>query len=110
MPFDDQFHHSDPLPKKLEFSGLELLKRFGREATGFPAKAICDASINLLANVLRQTYGKRSEAFARIDSLVADLKNHVDQFYDPVTDRRRSTIPFTQVVSMPHVKMDDRKH
>lgn len=104
---DDQFHHSDPLPKNLPDYGRELFDRFGKAADGFASDAIISAAINLLVQVMRENYGKRDEVERRIDELAAKWKELTFRFYDPVTNRRRSNIPFTQRVTPPTLIIKD---
>lgn len=101
-------HYTDPLLKGVPDYGRELFKKFGNVANGFPADAVISASINVLADMLRQTYGKRDQVEQRIDQLMAILKNQTLAYYDPVTNRRRTTIPFTQRVSAALVVDEDK--
>jgi len=87
--------------------GRELFNRYSQVSNGFPADAMVSAAINILCMVIRENYGLRSGALAHIDELVAKWKDMTMRFYDPVTNRRRSTIPFTQRVNMPVLKVDE---
>lgn len=79
-----------------------LFEALSKCANGFSGDAVLSASLNLLANVLRQTYGRRIEVETRIDEIMARLKQIVLDHYDPVTGRRRSTLPFPQVIRPQH--------
>jgi hypothetical protein len=107
----DQFnHHSDPLPKGMPDYGRELYKRFLAASDGMPADAMISASVNMLAHTIRECYGLRSQAEERIDVLFAKCKEITFQFYDPVTNKRRSTVPFTQRVQPPTLVVASRLH
>jgi hypothetical protein len=108
---DDQFHHSDPLPKAIPDYGRVLHKRFLEQMReGFSSADQINAAASIIVGALRETYGNRDAVLARVDVICGDIKKSVDRFYDPVTNRRRSTIPFTQRLEMPLVKADDKMH
>ena len=102
-------HHSDPLLNGVPDYGRELFAKLSQMASGHSADSVLSAAINLMANTLRETYGHRDQCEARIDELARRWKEIVFQFYDPVTNRRRSTIPFTQRVGMPLIEDKDVK-
>jgi hypothetical protein len=111
MTNDDQFHHSDPLPKSVPDYGRVLHKRFLEQMReGFSSADQINAAASIIVGALRETYGLRDAMLARVDVICADIKTSADRFYDPVTNRRRSTIPFTQRLEVPHVKADDKMH
>jgi hypothetical protein len=106
---DDQFHHSDPLPQGIPDYGRVLHKRFLEQMReGFSSADQINAAASIIVGALRETYGLRDAVLSRVDVICADIKKSVDRFYDPVTNRRRSTIPFTQRLEMPLVKADDK--
>jgi hypothetical protein len=82
--------------------GRILYNQIGKLSEGMPIDALHSAIINILANSIRMTNGKRTEAHERVEFVRAKLLERIEPFYDPVTNRRRSTIPFTQLVGMPH--------
>jgi hypothetical protein len=108
---DDQFHHSDPLPKGIPDYGRILHKRFLEQMReGFSSADQINAAASVIVGALRETYGLRDAVLARVDVICADIKKSIDRFYDPVSNRRRSTVPFTQRLEMPLIKADDKMH
>lgn len=105
---DDQFHHAaDPLPKGMPDYGRELYRRFLEASNGMPADAQFSAAVNLIAHTIRECYGRRDQAEARIGELLGKCMEITMRFYDPSTNKRRSTVPFTQRLVMPrHVDPD----
>jgi len=108
MNDEDRFHHSDPLPKGMPDYGRELYSRFLNQCEGMPADAMLSASVNMIAHTIRECYGRRDQAEQRIRELFGKCEQIAMQFYDPVTNKRRSTIPFTQRLEMPLMKADDK--
>lgn len=103
-------HHSDPLLVGAPDHGRVLFAKFEQAADGHSTDQIIFAAINVLVKALRETYGKRTEVENRIDDLFGRLKTSIFRFYDPVTNQRRSTIPFTQRVSLPLIIDKEKLH
>jgi hypothetical protein len=85
----------DPLT---EGPGRELFQQFTQAANGRSIEDVLSASMNMIANCLRQNYGLRSEVEARMKELFGKSMEVLLEHYDPTTGRRRSVIPFDQVV------------
>ena len=98
---------NDPLLRVGDTYQKALLERLGKEASGFSAEAVIGASINLLVNVLRQSYSNRQAAEVRYDELVGKTKAILLEHYDSVTGKRKSNFAYTQTVQAAHVKSDD---
>jgi hypothetical protein len=97
---------SDPIANPGTESSRALFEQFVSAANGRSIEDVLSASINMIANCLRQNYGLRSEVEGRIDELFGRAKEILLEHYDPVTGRRRSVVPFDQVVR-PHLVMTD---
>jgi len=78
--------------------GRELFEAFVRAANGRSIEEVLSASMNVIANCLRQNYGLRSEVEARMKELFGKSMEVLLEHYDPTTGRRRSVIPFDQVI------------
>ena len=78
----------------------ELFNDVARLCNGRPQQHVWSLAINLLVNVIRQNYGLRSEAEYRLQWLHAKCKEELLSNYDSVTGRRRSVVPYTQVITM----------
>jgi len=89
-----------PMPKDPlgEGAGRELFQQFTSAANGRSIEDVLSASMNMIANCLRQNYGLRSEVESRMKELFGKGMEVLLEHYDPVTGRRRSVIPFDQVV------------
>lgn len=87
--------------------GRVLYQQIGKLSEGMPIDALHSAIINILANSIRMTNGKRTQAHERVEFVKVKLLERIEPFYDPVTNRRRSTVPFTQMIGMPHVSDRD---
>lgn len=98
----------DPLTKTGPEAQMELTKRFGQIATGFPNEAVIGAAINVFVNALRQTYPAASAAEARYNELAGKFKTILLSHYDSVTGRRRSIFPFHQTISPLHFVDNDK--
>jgi hypothetical protein len=83
-----------------------LFDAMAKVASGFSTEAVLGASINLIVNAVRQIYGKRSEAEYRMRELFGKNMELLMLHYDPVSGRRRSVIPFTQVIAPKRFDVD----
>jgi hypothetical protein len=88
-------------------SEQQLFEAMAKVASGFSTEAVLGASINMLVNAIRQVYGKRSDAEYRMRELYGKHMELLMQHYDPVTGRRRSVIPFTQVIAPKRFDIDN---
>lgn len=77
-------------------SGRELFDIFAKASNGRSVEDVLNASANMMANCLRQSYGLRSQVEARMKELFERSMGILLEHYDPVTGRRRSIIPFDQ--------------
>lgn len=99
----------DPLLNGPELQ-KQLLDALVAQCGGKPNDVVLGAALNLLVNVLRQTYPLQRQVEARYDDLVGRTKTVLLSHYDGVTGKRRSVFPFTQVIEMGHHIDKDRKH
>ena len=100
---------SDPL-KNLPQNEKRLFDMITHASAGVPLDSVMGAAVNVLINAVRQNYALRKDAEQKFDELFGRgkqmlLANH----YDPVTGRRRTVIPHTQIVRMPYVIDEDRQ-
>lgn len=79
-------------------NGHALFLELARHCDGRPADDVLRAAINLIANCIRSNCGLRSEAEAKMTDLYGINMAMLMEHYDPVTGRRRSVMPFTQVI------------
>ena len=86
--------------------GKALFNAFGGIASGHTPAEVISAAMNLVLNVVRQTTAKRSEAEALLTEVFGRSMSAIMEHYDPTTGRRRSVIPFDQVVSVSHTKFE----
>ena len=69
---------------------------------GKPLQLVWQVCMNLLVNSIRQSVAKRADAEAIFDELFGKAKSILlDVHYDPVTGKRRSVFPYTQVAQAP---------
>ena len=95
-----QSNPNDPLNPRIK-EHKELYGKLCQVASGFPMDAVTACAFNLLIQGIRQTYGNRNAAAARIDDLCGQLKQAVDDHYDSVTGKRKNIFAFDQRVVMP---------
>jgi hypothetical protein len=88
--------------------GTQLTVEMAQLCNGRAADEVFEACINIMMNCLRQNYSRRSEVIARTNELYGRGMEAVLAHYDPVTGRRRSVVPFDQVISAAHVESDTR--
>jgi hypothetical protein len=93
----------DPLIAATPDSGLELYKRFGNQAHGFPQEAVLNAAVNLIVNVLRQKHPQRDKAEAEYNELMGKTKGVLLNHYDAL-GRKRGIFAYNQNL---HVVVDD---
>jgi len=103
----DELHHSDPLLNSAEVRARELYNALGACCQNYNSDTVIAATMGILVNTLRSTYGKKDQVENRFDELWRLVKGRLLRYYDPVTNRRRSDIQFTQVIGAPFVKADD---
>lgn len=98
---------TDPL-KAGPNAGRELAGRFGKTADGFDNDAVRDATASVMLDLIRQTYGDRAQAHAKLSEYAEKMHALLDLHYDPVTSKRKHVFAFDQSVKM--LFTDDRKH
>jgi hypothetical protein len=69
---------------------------------------VISAALNLVLNAIRQGTPQRSAAIAKFGDLYGRSMEALMEHYDPVTNRRRSVMPFDQVVSVSHTEFPTR--
>lgn len=90
----------DPL-RDLPDQGKLLFDQFTRSSNGMNLDVVMGAAANVIVNAIRQSYGMRAEAERKFDELFGRTKQLLlHNHYDSVTGRRRSVLPFTQVVNL----------
>ena len=83
-----------------------LFDAMAKVASGFSTEAVLGASINMMVNAVRQVYAKRSDAEYRMRELFGKNMELLMLHYDPATGRRRSVIPFSQVIAPKRFDVD----
>lgn len=83
--------------------GKALFEAFGHLAEGHTPDNVISAGMNLVLNAIRQSTARRHEAIAKMAELHGRSMEALMEHYDPVTNRRRSVVPFDQVISASHV-------
>lgn len=69
---------------------------------GKPQQLVWSVGINLIVNSIRQCTAERRTAEAIFDELFGRAKSVLlDAHYDPVTGKRRTVFPYTQVLQPP---------
>jgi len=66
---------------------------------GHPADEVLSVCANVIMNCIRQNYGLRREAQDKFQELYGRAADALMEHYDPNTGRRRSVVPFDQVIS-----------
>jgi hypothetical protein len=87
--------------------GRQLFNEFVRVSNGRSIEDVLSACANMIANCLRQNYGRRSEVESRMKELFGRSLEILLEHYDPVTGRRRSVVPFDQVVRPQMILSDE---
>lgn len=82
--------------------GEALFKAFGACARGHPYDEVLSAAMNIILNGVRQNVARRDSAIDLMTELHERSMNALLEHYDVVTNRRRSVIPFDQVISAGH--------
>jgi len=82
--------------------GHDLFLRMAKLCDGHPRDDVLQVCINLISNCVRQHAGLRTEAEALMSEVYGRNMAILMENYDPVTNRRRSVVPFTQTVTMEH--------
>jgi hypothetical protein len=81
-----------------------------RACHGHATDVVIGAALNLLINAIRQSAPSKDSAERDYNEIFGKGKGLLFQHYDSVTGKRRSVFPHTQVIEMPHLIADDRKH
>lgn len=92
----------------LKQPGEALFEAFGLAASGHLPDEVISAAMNIVLNVVRQRTSRRSGAIAAMDELFGRSMDALMQHYDGTTDRRRSVVPFDQVVTVPHTRFQTK--
>lgn len=98
----------DPIPRVGSEAGRVLFNAIGHAASGMPVEDVMSACINMIANCIRQHYSTREAASARMTELYGRNMEVLLAHYDPTTGRRRTVVPFDQVISVSHVDNKSR--
>jgi hypothetical protein len=89
-------------------SHIELFEAFAKLADGKNVDAVLGAAVNVIVNAIRQNVALRRDAEAAFDTLFGRAKTIlINEHYDAVTGKRRSVLPFTQVIRAAAVIDDD---
>lgn len=86
----------------------EVFEAMGKAFEGMSIDTIIAACMNMIANCIRQNYGTRLEAESRMADICGAMLQMLMEHYDSTTGRRRSVVPFNQVVSPSRVESDFR--
>lgn len=76
-----------------------LTHEIGRVCNGHSKNDVLWACITIIMNCVRQNYGRRAEAEAKMNEIFGVAMNSLMEHYDPVTGKRRSVVPFDQTIS-----------
>lgn len=79
----------------------ELFDKFRTLANGFSTEDVIGAALNIMVNGLLQAHATVPMALDSCDAMAAKMKALLLVHYDAVTQRRRSTVPFDQVIHVP---------
>jgi hypothetical protein len=82
--------------------GEALFSALSAVCTGHPYDEVLSAAMNVVLNAVRQNTGHRNGAIERMNELFGRGMNALMEHYDPTTGRRRSVVPFDQVISPQH--------
>ena len=88
--------------------GQALFKAFALAANGHPAQDAIGAAANIIANAVRQNCGTRKEAEGVMHEMFGRTMVALMEHYDPTTGRRRSVVPFDQVLTVSHTKFETK--
>jgi hypothetical protein len=90
--------------------GRELFMKMMQLCEGRDREAVLNSSINVIANYIRRYVGLRTEAERMMNDLYGANMQMLMEHYDPVTNKRRSVVPFTQTISMETVRKGGNGH
>jgi hypothetical protein len=76
----------------------QLTKAMAQLCHNRGADEVLAACLNIIVNCLRQNYGRRAEVEAQMNELFGRGMTALMEHYDPATGRRRSVVPFDQVI------------
>jgi len=95
----------DPLLETIEKGDArEIFARLMQRCEGMPPLEQYTIALNLIVNTIRMTTPYRAEAERVIDDIFRRGKSVLlDQHYDAVTGRRRTTFAHSQMVQAPFV-------
>ena len=82
--------------------GVALFEAMGACAAGHPQEEVLSAAMNIVLNALRQNVSRRDEVIYQANELFGRSMELLLEHYDPVSNRRRSVVPFDQVISPAH--------
>lgn len=99
---------NDPAKAQLGRIGGELFDAVCRTCNGASLEQVYNVAGNLLVNAIRMSTGERKDAEAKIDEVFARAKDVLLCCYDPVTGKRRSVYPFTQVAQAPFFENESK--
>ena len=102
MTFKSQSNPLDPLPKKHDESGRELMSRMGQLCHGFSQAAVVNAAISIVLSSVREqcdTAQKAKDAFDEVTTRAREAL--LNEHYQP-DGRRKNVFPFAQTIEMPN--------
>jgi hypothetical protein len=88
----------DPLMNAPDQAARQLFEAYQKLSSGRTADSVIGAAVNILINAIRQMEPFRKDAEARWDAIFGRGKTILMDHYDPVTGRKKSVIPHTQIV------------
>lgn len=86
----------------------ELAAKVGLIFDGRPADQVISVCVNMIVNCVLQNEGRRPVAMEKVEWIYHQTMNTLLEFYDPTTGRRRSVVPFNQVISPEPLKNGTR--
>lgn len=97
----------DPLLNAPDQAARQLFEAYQKLSAGRTADSVIGAAVNILINAIRQMDPLRKDAEARWDTLFGRGKTILMDHYDPVTGRKKSVIPHTQIIRAAYHLEDD---
>jgi hypothetical protein len=106
-PTDILRNPKDPILKSGPELALDLLRAFGKQATGYPRDVVTDAAVNLILNNIREACSTRKQAGDSFDQLMTKVKELLLGHHYDAMGRRRNIFPYTQNISVPLIDLND---
>lgn len=80
-------------------AGVQLTQAIAQICNQRDRDAVLEACVNIIMNCIRQNCARRVDAEAKMNEIYGRGMVALMEHYDPSTGRRRSVVPFDQVIS-----------